>query len=62
MKTQRPVTVYVSVTGATQRGFHELKLTYGAAFPVCKVWLPEGFTAELLLDLIGEAQHEQAAE
>lgn len=57
MKPRSP-TVTVELTGRTLRGFEEYLLKYSDTFLNTLVWLPTGFTAELLEDLIRDVRGE----
>jgi hypothetical protein len=57
MKQKEP-TVTVELTGRTLRGFEEHLLKYSDTFLDTPVWLPTGFTAELLEDLIRDVRGE----
>jgi hypothetical protein len=55
-KNQSEPTVQVTLTGREKYGYVEHRLTYSHDFPPCLVWLPDGFTPELLEDLIQDTR------
>lgn len=55
---QKVPTVTVELTGRTLRGYEEYLLKYSDTFLPVLVWLPIGFTAELLEDLIRDVRGE----
>jgi len=50
--------VVVDLTGKRHNGFEEYELVYSNSFDPCLVWLPIGFTPELLEDLIKDVRGE----
>ena len=48
----------VDLTGKRHNGFEEYELVYSNSFDPCLVWLPIGFTPELLEDLIKDVRGE----
>jgi len=50
------VHVVVEPTGRRRHGFEEFRVTYGGILPESLLWLPETMGAELLEDMIRDAQ------
>jgi hypothetical protein len=46
----------VALTGREKSGYVEHRVTYSHDLPPCLIWLPDGFTPELLEDLIQDTR------